>query len=121
MENAMTTLCIDTEACWRIPLAAMQGTVAEIVNKDLCGANNVRGMLRWLEPGEHFDADSLLENHQLIYFMKGAGVITLGGRDYDLTKGAGIYLGPGETASIKQSGGETLKLLHLVVVRVSHQ
>lgn len=115
----MTTLYIDTEACRRIPLPEMQGTVAEIVNKDLCGANNVRGMLRWLEPGEHFNAESLLEKHQLIYFMKGAGVVTLGGRDYDLTQGAGVYLAPGETASITQSGREALKLFHLVVVRLS--
>ncbi len=115
----MTTLYIDTEACRRIPLAGMQGTAAEIVSNDLCGANHVRGMLRWLGPGERFDAESLLENHQLIYVMKGDGVVTLGGRDYDFTKGAGIYLRRGETASIKHSGREALKLLHLVVVRLS--
>ena len=111
----MATTTIETEACQRITLAGMQGTVAEIVNNDLCGAKNVVGMLRWLKPGEHFDAESLLDKHQLIYFMEGDGVVTMSGRDYDLRKGAGVYLGPRETVNIKQSGRETLKLFHLVV------
>ncbi len=114
----MATLYIDTETCRRIALTGMQGTVAEIVNKDLCGAKNVLGMLRWLEPGDHFDAESMLDKHQLIYFMKGDGVVTMGGRNYDLRKGAGVYLGPRETARIEQSGRETLKLFHLVVPRI---
>ncbi len=115
----MATTTIDTERCRRITLGGMQGTVADIVNKDLCGAKNVRGMLRWLEPGEHFDAESLLDKHQLIYFMEGDGVVTMGAQDYSLRQGAGVYLGPRETASIKQSGRETLKLLHLVVVTLT--
>lgn len=114
----MATTTIDTERCRRITLAGMQGTVAEIVNKDLCGAKNVLGTLRWLAPGEHFDAESLLDKHQLIYFMKGDGVVTLAAHDYDLRQGAGIYLGPRESASIKHSGGETLKLFHLIVPRL---
>jgi glyoxylate utilization-related uncharacterized protein len=114
----MATTIIDTERCRRIVLPGMQGAVAEIVNRDLCGAKNVHGMLRWLEPGEHFDAESLLDKHQLIYFMAGDGVVTMGARDHDLRQGAGVYLGPRETVSIRQSGRETLKLFHLVVPRL---
>jgi glyoxylate utilization-related uncharacterized protein len=114
----MATTIIDTERCRRIVLPEMQGTAAEIVNKELCGAKNVLGMLRWLAPGEHFDAESMLDKHQLIYFMAGDGVVTMAAHDYNLRQGAGIYLGPSETASIKQSGRETLKLFHLVVPRL---
>lgn len=115
----MATTIIDTERCRRIALPGLQGTVAEIVNRDLCGAKNVLGMLRWLDPGEHFDVEFLLDKHQLIYFMEGDGVVTMGAHDYDLRKGAGVYLGPCETASIKQSGRETLKLFHLVVPKLT--
>ncbi len=47
--------------------------------------------------------------------MEGAGVITLEGKDYEVGKGAGIYLAPSEAASIGHRGAGTLKLFHLVV------
>ncbi len=47
--------------------------------------------------------------------MDGDGTITLNGTDHKVGKGAGIYLGPSESASITQTGGRSLKLFHLVV------
>jgi hypothetical protein len=47
--------------------------------------------------------------------MEGHGVITLENKDYPVSKGAGVYLGPSETAVIRHSGAVALKLLHLVV------
>lgn len=111
----MATTYIDTDQCPRIRLSGAQGTVAEIVNRDLCGAKNVVGMLRWLDAGERFDAESLQDRHQLLYLMEGAGVITLQNKDYPVSKGAGIYLRPLETAIIQQAGSVPLKLFHLVV------
>jgi quercetin dioxygenase-like cupin family protein len=93
----------------------VQGEVAEILNRELCGAENVAGTLRWLESGEHFDAQQLADTHQLIYVMEGQGAIQLNGKSYDVAKGAGIYLGPAETASISHRGNGALKLFHLVV------
>ena len=111
----MAITYVDTEQCLRTKLSAAQGVVAEIVNRDFCGAKNVTGMLRWLEPGEHFNAEPLAGQHQLIYLMDGRGVISLGNNDYEASKGAGLYLGPRESGSIRQAGPLTLKLLHLVV------
>ncbi len=111
----MATTYINTDQCARVKLLKQQGTVAEIVNRDLCGAENVIGMLCWLDEGERFDAEFLRDKHQLIYLMEGDGVITLETSDYAVSKGAGIYLGPCETASIRQAGTGPLKLLHLVV------
>lgn len=111
----MAITYIDTEQCPRTKLVGVQGTVAEIVNSDLCGAKNIIGMLRWLEAGERFDAEPLPDKHQLIYLMDGSGVISLGTQDYEVPKGAGIYLGPRESGSIKQAGRLPLKLLHLIV------
>ncbi len=113
----MSTTFIDTDQCLRIRLSGTHGTVAEIVNRDLCGAKNVVGMLRWLEAGERFEAESLQDRHQLLYLMEGAGVITLQSKDYAVSKGAGIYLGPLETAAIRHAGSAPLKLFHLVVPR----
>lgn len=113
----MATTYIETDRCPRVKLAGGQGAVAEIVNRDLCGAENVVGMLRWLDRGERFDADSLQDSHQLIYLMEGNGVITLVKKDYEVSKGAGVYLGPGETAGFRQAGPAPLKLLHLVVLK----
>ena len=112
------TVFIDTKQCRRFALSGAGGEVAEIVNQELCGAENVVGRLRWLHKGDKFEAEPLAETHQLIYLMEGEGVIILGGKDYEVAKGAGIYLGPGETAGIRQSGAVTLKLLHLVVPKL---
>lgn len=111
----MATSYIDTNSCPRIELPGKQGTVAEIVNNKLCGAENVVGALRWLDEGECFQAEVLKNKHQLIYLMEGEGVISLEGKSYPASKGAGIYLGPLETANISQTGGTPLKLFHLMV------
>jgi hypothetical protein len=47
--------------------------------------------------------------------MDGKGSITLNGKDYDVGKGAGVYLAPDEAASIAPAPGASLTLLHLVV------
>lgn len=110
----MSTTHIDTNAVPRTRING-QGEVAEILNNELCGAENVTGMLRWLQAGDEYAADALDETHQLLYLMEGEGTITLDGKSYDVVKGAGIYLGPSETASISQRGDSPLKLFHLVV------
>jgi quercetin dioxygenase-like cupin family protein len=113
----MTTF-IDTSACPKVKAAGNQGDVSEIVNKTLCGAKNVMGMLRWLSAGQRFEAEANRDSHQLVYLMEGEGVITLGGKEYPVKKGAGFYLEPSEAAGIRAEGKAGLKLLHLVVPRV---
>lgn len=112
------TVFIDTKQCRRVGLPDNQGEFAEIVNRELCGAENVVGNLRWLQNGEEFKAGLLPDTHQLLYLMDGEGVIRLNETDYNVAKGAGIYLGPSETASIRQTGAAMLKLLHLVVPKL---
>jgi mannose-6-phosphate isomerase-like protein (cupin superfamily) len=110
----MATTHIDTNEVPRARLDG-QGEVAEIINKALCGAENVTGLLRWLNKGDRFAAATLENTHQLIYLMEGEGVIELEAKSYDVAKGAGVYLGPNESAAISQSGEAPLKLFHLVV------
>jgi quercetin dioxygenase-like cupin family protein len=100
------------------PRKAMSGAgeVTEVLNQALCGAKNGVGSLRWLKPGEKFKTEAS-NKHQLIYLMDGKGRIKLDNKDYDVTKGAGVYLGPSEAASIEASGG-TLKLFHLIVPKI---
>ena len=116
----MATTFINTAECARLRLPSEQGEAAEILNRDLCGANNVVGTLRWLAKGERIEARCTPENHQLIYLMEGEGVISLEKKDYAVRKGAGIYLGPEEAASIRQAGAAPLKLFHLVVPKASN-
>jgi quercetin dioxygenase-like cupin family protein len=116
----MTVTFINTAKCARVRLGESQGQVAEILNPDLCGARNVVGMLRWLSTGEKFEARSAPDKHQLIYLMDGEGVISLEKKDYAVAKGAGIYLGPAEVASIRHTGAGPLKLLHLVVPKAGN-
>ena len=111
----MSLTFIDTN---KLPRKAVPGAgeVTEVLNQALCGAKNVSGSLRWLKTGEKFKAEAS-NKHQLIYLMDGRGRIKLDNKNYDVTKGAGIYLGPSETASIEASGG-TLKLFHLIVPKI---
>ena len=111
----MATTFIDTNKCTRQTLSEASGQVAEVLNEKLCGAKDVLGMLRWLDPGETFDANPLPNSHQLLYLMEGDGVIRLEGKEYQVEKGAGVYLGPGEGASISHAGSDPLKAFHLIV------
>ncbi len=109
----MTTF-IETGKCERRTVPGA-GEVTEIVNRALCDAQNEVIMLRWLKSGDKLDAGPLANTHQLVYLMEGKGVITLAGKDYEVRRGMGIYLGPSESASVKPVDGASLKLLHLVV------
>ncbi len=111
----MSATFIDTNQCARSTLSNGHGEVADIINGDLCGAEDVAGKLRWLAEGQRFDAESLANTHQLIYLIEGDGVIELDGESYPVKQGAGVYLGPTETAGISHDGSAPLKLLHLVV------
>jgi quercetin dioxygenase-like cupin family protein len=106
---------IDTNKLPRVKTP--QGEVTEILNRHLAGAKNVLGMLRWLKSGEKFKAEPS-ERHQLIYLMEGKGSINLENKDYEVAKGAGVYLGPSETATIQAAEGTPVKLFHLVVPRI---
>jgi quercetin dioxygenase-like cupin family protein len=113
----MANTYIDTN---KIPRRRVPGSgeVAEILNNALCGAKNVTGMLRWLDRGDHVDAVSDANTHQLLYLMEGEGTFTLNAKDHEVGKGAGIYLGPSESARISQRGSGRLKIFHLVVPRI---
>jgi quercetin dioxygenase-like cupin family protein len=109
----MSLTFIDTN---RLPKQASSGhgEVVEVLNSVLCGAKNVHGSVRSLKSGETFEPEEIAK-HQLIYLMDGKGRIRLDNRDYDVEKGAGVYLGPAETASIRAEDGASLKLFHLIV------
>jgi hypothetical protein len=113
MTNSLTFIDTNTLPRVRTP----QGEVTEILNQHLVGAKNVLGTLRWLSPGEKFQAEPL-EKHQLIYLMEGQGSIRLEGKDYDVARGAGVYLGPSESATIQAGAESPLKLFHLMVPRI---
>ncbi len=51
--------------------------------------------------------------------MAGEATIALNGKDHQVAKGNGIYLGPSESARITQRGPATLKLFQLVVPKFS--
>lgn len=110
----MSLTFIDTN---KIPHVKVPGAgeCAEIMGDKLCGAKNVVGNLRWLSAGESLAVRCEPKVHQMVYLMDGLGVITLNGKDYEVGKGNGFYLGPAEAASIRQRGTGTLKLLQLVV------
>jgi hypothetical protein len=94
-----------------------EGEVTEVINRDLCGAKNVVAALRWLKSGEKFKTESC-DKHQLLYLIEGQGTIRLDDRDYEVAKGAGVYLAPSENATVQPAAGASLKLLHLVVPRI---
>ena len=114
----MANTYIDTN---RLPHTKVPGSgeVVEVLNNALCGAKNVVGSLRWLNAGEKYDASCDARTNQLLYLMDGEGTITLNGKDHQVAKGNGIYLGPTESAKIAQRGSAPLKLFQLVVPKQS--
>ncbi len=114
----MPNTYIDTNTLPRTTLPGA-GEYTEVLNNALCGARNVLGALRWLGTGDTYDARSDANTHQLIYLMEGEGTITLNATDHKVGRGAGIYLGPSESARITPSGDGPLKLFHLTVPKQS--
>jgi len=110
----MSLTFIDTNKISHTKLPG-SGEFAEILNDKLCGAKNVVGSLRWLNSGEKLDVRSDKNTHQLVYLMQGEATITLDSKDYSVRKGSGVYVGPSESAVVKQTGTAPLKLFHLVV------
>lgn len=110
----MSLTFIDTNKVSHVSLPG-SGEFAEILNKEICGAENVVGSLRWLNPGERLEVRSDANTHQLVYLMQGEATITLDAKDHSVKKGAGVYVGPSESVTVKQSGAAPLKLFHLVV------
>src|SRR6202162_763177 len=110
----MSLTFIDTNKISHAKLPG-SGEFAEILNKELCGAENVVGSLRRLNPGEKLDVRSDKNAHQLVYLMQGEATITLDSKDHSVRKGAGVYVGPSESVAIKQAGSTPLKLFHLAV------
>ena len=113
----MTTITtfIDTNKLPRVKTP--HGDAREILSEQVCGAKNVLGTLRWLASGESFTAQPE-GKHQLLYLMDGKGSIQLDGKDYDVAKGAGVYLGPMEGATIQAATGNALKVFHLQVPQI---
>ena len=111
----MALTFIDTNQLARVKMP--QGEAAEILNQQLAGAKNVLGTLRWLNSGEKFAAEPS-DKHQLIYLMDGEASINLEQKDYAVKKGAGVYLGPQEAATITAAPHSSAKLFHLVVPQI---
>jgi hypothetical protein len=112
----MSLTFIDTN---KLPKQAStgQGDVTEVLNQSLCGAQNVHGSLRWVNRTDTFKA-AAADKHQLVYVMEGKARIRLNDRDYDVEKGAGVYLGPAESATIQARDSGPVKLFHLVVPKI---
>jgi glyoxylate utilization-related uncharacterized protein len=109
----MANTYIDTNAIPRTPIAGA-GELAEILNGPLAGAKNVVATLHWLGRGDGLEAGEA-NRHHLVYVMQGEATIVLNGRDHRVGAGAGVYLGPSETARIAHAGSAPLKLFHLAV------
>lgn len=111
--KAAETLFIDSTA---LPRERMPGggEMTEILNDALAGARNVVGTLRWLHPGDTYEA-AASARHQLMYVMDGAGGITIDGRTHEVAKGMGVYLEPSESATVRAAADASLKLFHLEV------
>jgi quercetin dioxygenase-like cupin family protein len=113
MMSPNKTTFINTNSLPRLKTA--QGELTEILNPELAGAENIRCNLRWLKAGEQF-APEVTDNHQLLYLMEGSGQISLEGKDHNVSKGEGVYLGPSEVAVITANPG--LKLFHILVSQI---
>src|SRR3977135_2240274 len=94
------------------------GEVTEVLNRELCGAKNVVAALRWLKSGEKIKTEAA-DKHQLVYLMEGKGSIRLDEKNFDVSKGSGVYLGPSESATIQPAAGASFKALALIVSKLA--
>ena len=112
----MANTYIDSNTLSRTSVAGA-GEFTEVLNNRLAGAKNVVATVHWLKRGDRLDAGAP-DFHHLVYLMEGEATINLNGADHQVGKGAGVYLGPAETASIEHAGTAPLKLFHLTVPKL---
>jgi mannose-6-phosphate isomerase-like protein (cupin superfamily) len=106
----MSITLIDTNNRRRESVPA--GTVRQIITAD-DGAQGVRAAIHDIEPAKSLEFDSENRSH-LFYVLEGAGRFSFKGAGHPAQKGAGLYLEPGEKASVS-AGTTRLSLLHLHV------
>jgi len=89
------------------------GSVRQIITSD-DKAKDVRAAIHEIEPGKTQEFDSENRSH-LFYVLEGeGGQFSLKGSKHTAKKGAGVYLEPGERATVS-AGAARLVLLHLHV------
>ena len=113
----MANTYIDTNALPRTRVAGA-GEMTEVLNDQLAGAKNVVATVHWLNRDDRLDAGAP-NVHHLVYLMEGEATIALNGATHRVRKGAGVYLGPSETARIAHAGSAPTKLFHVEVRRLS--
>jgi glyoxylate utilization-related uncharacterized protein len=109
----MANTYIDSNTIPRTSLPGA-GELAEILNERLAGARNVVATLHWLKDGDRLEVGAV-NVHHLVYLMEGEATIRLSDADHRVAKGAGVYVGPSETARVTHAGPTPLKLFHIAV------
>jgi mannose-6-phosphate isomerase-like protein (cupin superfamily) len=96
----------------RVPTAA--GTMREIITARDAGARDVRAALHDVEPNKSLEVSAGSRAH-LLYTIDGSGgQFSYKGKTSPATKGTGVYLEPGEQASVS-AGASKLLLIDLHV------
>jgi len=109
--DTMSITVIDTNLRRKESVPA--GTVRHIITSD-DGAQDVRAAIQEIEPGKSAEFNSENRSH-LVYVLEGeGGQLSLKGAKHVARKGAGLYLEPGEKATLS-AGATRLSLLHLHV------
>jgi len=107
----MSINVIDTNNRRREPISA--GTVRQIITAD-DDAKGVRAAIHEIEPGKSVEFESGNRTH-LLYVIDGlGGQFAFQGSKHAASKGAGLYLEPGEKAAVS-AGVTRLVVLHLHV------
>src|SRR4051812_9749990 len=105
-ETGMRLNVIKTTTRQRVPTPA--GTKRDIITEADKGAKDVRAALHDIEPGRSFDFDAGQRAH-LVYVIEGSGgEFSYNGKTYPARKGTGVYLEPGEKASVSARDAKLL-------------
>jgi mannose-6-phosphate isomerase-like protein (cupin superfamily) len=103
---------VKTNSRERVPTTA--GTRRDIITATDAGARDVRASLHDIEPNRSFEFDAGERAHLLCVMEGSAGQFSYKGKTYPASKGTGVYLEPGEKASVS-AGGSKLLLIDLHV------
>lgn len=108
----MSLNVIRTNDRTRVPTSG--GTRRDIITAEDQGAHNVRASLHDIEPGRSFEFEAGKRSH-LVYVMEGlGGNFSYNNQTHPARKGTGVYLEPGEKASVT-AGAAKLLLIDLNV------
>ena len=102
---------IDAEAQETYLIAGRQAPVTIIVDKKKKGVQSMSLCFEDIRPGDLIPVHKHLKEVEIIFIQRGAGVFTLGDKEFTVKEGSAAFVPKGVWHGLKNTGTETIRMM----------